>query len=297
MFNENVNCINHKDTKFLFYCFDDKSYLCEECYREHKSHKIEIKKDIKKVTDFIELLKKTDSTNMIKMYEEIEKGLKELKDKIEQIILGIEKVSEIMKSNKIMDIPNDISNIKYEEFENLINCINIKSKVINISKNNLSFLIKTINHLQGSVIPSNFKYINKEASVVNSSKIYSNFNTDILLGKSTSNIYTLFDQAKDHFLIIDLNKNYYLKSLRIQVSTSDCTLKNFTVYIKETNKENDNWIKINDFIRKRENQDNQYQSFDIGYFCRKVKFILVDTWGTSNGNYILIKKIDFEVGE
>jgi len=297
MFNENINCINHKDTKFLFYCFDDKSYLCEDCYREHKSHKVEIKKDIKKVSDFIELLKKSDSTNMIKMYEDIEKGLKKLKDNIEQIILEIGKVSEKMKNNKIMEIANDISNIKYEEFENLINCINIKSKVINISKNNLTFLIETINHLQGSVIPSNFKYINKEASVINSSKIYSNFNTDILLGKSTANIYTLFDQAKDHFLIVDLNKNYYLKSLRIQVSTSDCRLKNFTVYIKETNNENDNWIKINDFIRKRENQDNQFQSFDIGYFCRQVKFILVDTWGTSNGNYILIKKIDFEVGE
>ena len=47
MFNENLNCINHKDSKFLFYCFDDKSYLCDECYREHKLHKIEIKTDIK----------------------------------------------------------------------------------------------------------------------------------------------------------------------------------------------------------------------------------------------------------
>mgnify|MGYP002624006752 FL=1 len=156
---------------------------------------------------------------------------------------------------------------------------------------------KIINQLNKPVIPSNFKYINKEASVINSSKIYNNFNTDILLGKSTANNFTLFEQAKDHFLIIDLNKNYYLKSLRIQVTSDDCTLKNFTIYVKETTNENDNWIKINDFIRKKENQDNQYQSFEIGHFCRQVKFILADTWGTSNGNYILIKKIDFEVGE
>ena len=297
MFNENSNCINHKDSKFLFYCFDDKSYLCEECYREHKLHKVEIKTDIKKVSDFIELLKKSESKNISKMYEDIERGLKELKDKIEQILLEVGKISEKMKCNKEMKIPNDISNIKYEEFENLINCINIKSKVINISKNSLAFLNKIINQLNESVIPSNFKYINKEASVVNSSKIHGNYNTDILLGKSTVNSYTLFEQAKDHFLIIDLNKNYYLKSLRIQVTSNDCTLKNFTVYVKETTNENDNWIKINDFIRKKEDQDNQYQSFDIGHFCRQVKFILVDTWGTSNGNYILINKIDFEVGE
>ena len=48
MFKEGINCINHKDSKFLFYCFDDKSYLCEECFREHKSHNLEIKSDIKK---------------------------------------------------------------------------------------------------------------------------------------------------------------------------------------------------------------------------------------------------------
>ena len=30
MLEEEINCINHKDSKFLFYCFDDKSYLCEK---------------------------------------------------------------------------------------------------------------------------------------------------------------------------------------------------------------------------------------------------------------------------
>ena len=111
MFKENSNCINHKDSKFLFYCFDDKSYLCEECYREHKSHKVEIKTDIKKVSDFIGLLKRSDPKNMIKIYEDMEKGLKELKNKIEEILLEITKVLEKMRSNKEIKIPNDITEI------------------------------------------------------------------------------------------------------------------------------------------------------------------------------------------
>ena len=68
------------------------------------------------------------------------------------------------------------------------------------------------------------------------------------------------------------------------------------VYIKERD-DDENWIKVNDFIRKRENQNDQYQSFDIGYYCKQIKFLFVDTWGTTSGNYILIKRIDFEVGE
>ena len=110
-------------------------------------------------------------------------------------------------------------------------------------------------------------------------------------------IYTLFDQNKEHFLILDLNKKYFLKSIRIQVTTNDCSLKNFIVFIKETNNENENWLKIDKFIRKRETQDNQYESFEIGFFCRQVKFVFIDAWGIKDGNYILIKTIDFEVGE
>ena len=45
MFKENSTFANHKESKFSFYCFDDKSYLCDECFREHKDHKIEIKSD------------------------------------------------------------------------------------------------------------------------------------------------------------------------------------------------------------------------------------------------------------
>ena len=296
MLKEDINCINHKDKKFLFYCFDDKSFLCEDCFREHKSHNVEIKSDIKKVSDFVELLKKSNTKNIKKIYEDIEKKLKDLKEKIEQILSEIQKLSEKFKGNEEIKIPDDISNTKYEEFENLLNCINVKHKTINISKESISFLNKIQNNLQEFVIPTNFKYINKEVSVINNSSIHSNYSVDILLGKSSALEYTLFEKSNNHFLIVDLSKKYYLNSIRIQVTSYDCSLKNFVVYIKERD-EDENWIKVNNFIRKRENQNDQYESFNIGYYCKQIKFLFVDTWGITSGNYILIKRIDFEVGE
>ena len=296
MFKEDNNCVNHKNSKFLFYCFDDKSYLCEKCFREHKSHNIEIKEDIQKVLDYIKILNKSDPKDINKKYEGIEKNLKDLKEKIEQILLEIRNLSEKIIDFSKYKTPDDFTNINHEDFENLLNCVNTKSKAINIVNNSISFLNKITKEFVD--IPSNFKYINKEVSVLNNSKVYSNFTVDILLGKSNVNPYTLFDKNQNHFLILDLNKEYYLRSIRIQVTKDDCSLKNFVVYVKDKNdNEDENWVKINDFIRKRENQNDQFQSFEIGCYCKLIKFIFVDTWGTYNGNYILIKRIDFEVGE
>ena len=295
MFKEEINCVNHKDSKFLFYCFDDKSYLCEKCFRKHKSHNVEIKEDLKKVSAFIKTLKKTDSKNIKQIYSKAEKNLKDIKEKIEQILSEIAKIMVKLQDIDNIKMQEDIFDLKYSDFENILNCININDKVNNIAKNSIAFLNNLTKEFNN--IPANYKYINKEVSVVNHSNIHSDFIIDILLEKSTNHDYTLFDGSRNHFLIVDLNNNYYLKSIRIQVTKNDCTLKNFVVHVKETNNEKENWLKINDFIRKRENQDNQYETFNIEHFCRQVKFDFIDTWGTTDGNYILIKRIDFEVGE
>ena len=221
--------------------------------------------------------------------------MKDIKEKIEQILLEIGKIMEKLRDIDNIKTPEDIFNLKYANIENILNCININDKVNNIAKNSIEFLNNLTKEFNN--IPTNYKYINKEVSVINHSNIHEGYIVDILLGKSTKYGYTLFKESRNHFLIVDLNKKYYLKSIRIQVSQNDCTLKNFVVYVKETNNEKENWIKIKEFIRKRENQDNQYETFNIEHFCRQVKFDFIDTWGTSDGNFILIKKIDFEVGE
>ena len=292
MLRENINCVNHPNNKFLFYCFDDKSCLCEECFRDHKSHKVEIKADIKKVSDFIQSFKKTNLNNIKNIYDKYEKSIKELKDEIEKLLSEIQKLSQKLKDGEGIKTLDEIFDIKYENYEKIFNYINIHSKV-----NKISLKINKINNNLTKLIPTNFKIINKEVSVINNSKIYCDYNVDILLGKSTKYQFTLFEENKEHFLIVDLNKQYYLNSIRITVTKDDCSLKNFIVYIKETNNDNENWLKINKFIRKRETENNHYESFDIGYFCKQIKFVFIDAWGINNGNYILIKKIDFEVGE
>ena len=179
MIKDNNNCKNHKDEKYLFYCFDDKSFLCEECFRAHSSHKIEIRTDLKKVSDFIQLLKKSNFKNIKSFYENIEKKIKELKDEIEALLLEVQKLSGTFKDNEEIKIPDDINNMKYEDFENLFNCIEIKSKVSIISLKGISFLKKINNNLKEFILPTNFKYINKEISVIKNSKVYGEFSVDI----------------------------------------------------------------------------------------------------------------------
>ena len=40
-------CDNHKEVNIAFYCFDDNSFLCSKCFKEHKKHDIEIIDDLK----------------------------------------------------------------------------------------------------------------------------------------------------------------------------------------------------------------------------------------------------------
>ena len=121
-----------------------------------------LKSDIKKVSDFVEPLKKSNPKNIKKTYEDTENKLENLKEKIEQILSEIQKLSEKFKESEEIKIPDDISSIKFEEFENYLKCINIKSKTIDISKDSISLLKKIQNNLQDIIVPTNFKYINKK---------------------------------------------------------------------------------------------------------------------------------------
>ena len=89
-----------------------------------------LKSDIKKVSDFVEPLKKSNPKNIKKTYEDTENKLENLKEKIEQILSEIQKLSEKFKESEEIKIPDDISSIKYEEFENYLKCIDIISNFI-----------------------------------------------------------------------------------------------------------------------------------------------------------------------
>ena len=297
MINDNITCKNHDDKLFLFYCFDDKSYLCEECFREHRIHNIEIKADLKNVSNFISLIKISGVKDMKRFLENSEKSLKQLKDEAEQLLLEIHNLLEALNNMGENNNIKDISDIKFEDYKSLFNISNIKNKVNELSSKGTLILKKLKNNSKEFIIPTKFKFINKEVKVLDNTETVKDYPVDILLGKSKKNQFTLFNILKQHYLCIDLNKKYYVNSIRIQTTTASCSLKYFDVLIKDTDSKTDNWIKINSFIKTREIKDNQYQSFDIGFFCRLIKFIFLDSWGLDNGSYILIKSIDFEVGE
>ena len=41
-----MKCSVHSTVPFAFYCFDDKTFLCGKCFKDHKKHKLEIKEDL-----------------------------------------------------------------------------------------------------------------------------------------------------------------------------------------------------------------------------------------------------------
>ena len=143
---------------------------------------------------------------------------------------------------------------------------------------------------------NNFHWINKEVNVVNNSNFYLDFYPDIMLGKNTRCRYSLTDGNRNHFVEFSFIKTYYLKSIRIKVTTDECCLKTFKVEIISSNNLRNI---IGEFIRNRryKSQDEEYQEFEINSECKGIKLYLIDNWGSGGGNYILISKIDFYVSE
>ena len=43
---QNQKCSIHQNVPFEFFCFDDRTFLCGKCFKEHKKHKMEIKEDL-----------------------------------------------------------------------------------------------------------------------------------------------------------------------------------------------------------------------------------------------------------
>lgn len=39
---QNQKCSIHQNVPFEFFCFDDRTFLCGKCFKEHKKHKMEI---------------------------------------------------------------------------------------------------------------------------------------------------------------------------------------------------------------------------------------------------------------
>jgi len=201
---------------------------------------------------------KEASYNLVKENLELNKNPEDFKSIIEKLYDTIE---ELKKENA--------------EIKNRLNKLENNTKDLTFKKNN-------------------FRWINNEVNIVNNSKVYDNYYPDILLGKNNSWPYYLSDGNRNHFIEFSFITNYFLKAIRISVDDFDCSLKNFKVEITSPLGTIEN---IGTFTRSKYINNKGFEEFEINKGCKGIKLYLIDNWGERGGNYILIKRIDFNVSE
>ena len=180
----NKKCSKHKNENFNFYCFDDKKFLCDTCFKEHRKHNIEVKSELIKFDKIYKSL--SEDKTIKKKLEEIKSFLNDIKEKIEnQILPKVNCLLESFTNLSPYSKDNLIFNLKFQEYENIEEYIKLTesikeiseefNKIINISN------IKNKNY-------ENFRIIDKEVNIIEHSKVYSDqsFNLDVMLNKKWS---------------------------------------------------------------------------------------------------------------
>ena len=280
-------CINHQDKNSNFYCFDEKVFLCDTCFKDHKKHNIEVKSEIKKNDTIYRQITPKNS---------ISENLKEIKNKLTEIKVELEKkltkintlISSLNNSNvSVWDTP--IYKLNYSEYESIdIYCSIIES---------LKDFVKKISELTSNKnsIYKKFYEIDKEVDIIEHSKEHKTFNLNGMLGKNKEG-FSLFEGSKNNYAIFNLNNFYYLKEILISVKQKyKCVLKNFEVFIR--NKSN-KWEKIGNFACMDNNYEEEIQRFPIEKETRFVKIHFIDTWPhPGESDTMLIKKLSFIVAD
>ena len=279
----NKKCANHQWQNPNFYCFDDKKFLCDACFKEHRKHNIETISEIQKTENVYKHLFKKKS--IVETLNEIKNVLNEIKNDVETKLNRINLILSSLNKSVPFQGNIDFFNISHQEYENIeeISRIFESMKDIYIKINNI--FIKEYN---------NFREINKEVNIIEHSQTNSPGELNVILGKIAGN-YALFKGSNNHFAIFDFGDKYYLKDILISVRQEyGCVLKNFKVSIK---KEDGNWEDINSFVCQDNNYLGEMQSFPIEKETQYVKINFIDVWSTEQGNYILIKKLSFMVAD
>ena len=282
-------CDNHKEVNIAFYCFDDNSYLCTKCFKEHKKHNIEIVDDLKEKDKLFKSLIAA-KLNFTEYYIKIKKMLEKIQSNIEQTIQFISNKTNELKNTLHQGDVKSIFSLSYKEYEHIgyIAELNSNIKDMSIKLEDIKKILKKQNEY------ANFRAINKEVKIVENSTVLPEFPIDIMFERNSSQEYTLFDGSTNHYIIVDLGKMYFLKNILIGITAHDCSLRDFYVLTKNIKGE---WEKIGKFFCKPYNDKLGLQEFNIGKEAQFVRIELNNTWGTKSGNYILIKKIFFEIGD
>ena len=286
---EQRKCDNHKEINIAFYCFDDNSFLCSKCFKEHKKHNIEIVDDLKEKDKIYKSLL-ASKLNFTEYYIKLKNILEKVQQNIQQTIQFLTKKIEELKNAAPPGEVKSIFSLSYKEYEHIgyISELNGKIKDMSIELDKSTKILKKQNEY------INFRAISREVQVVEKSKVLPDFPIDIMFERNNSQEYTLFEGANDHYIVVDLGKFYFLKSIQIGITSHDCSLKDFYVLTKNRKGE---WENVSKFLCKPFNDKLGLQEFEIGKETQFVRLELSNTWGTKSGNFILIKKIFFEIAD
>ena len=282
-----AKCINHQEKNSNFYCFDEKVFLCDTCFKDHKKHNIEVKSEIKKNdTIYRQITQKNSiSENLI----EIKNKLTEIKVELEKKLTKINTLISSLNNSNVSVWDTPIYKLNYSEYESIdIYCSIIES---------LKDFVKKISELTSNKnsIYKKFYEIDKEVDIIEHSKEHKTFNLNGMLGKNKEG-FSLFEGSKNNYAIFNLNNFYYLKEILISVKQKyKCVLKNFEVFIR--NKSN-KWEKIGNFACMDNNYEEEIQRFPIEKETRFVKIHFIDTWPhPGESDTMLIKKLSFIVAD
>ena len=224
--------------------------------------------------------------NLIKENFEINKNSEDFKSIIEKLYDSIE---ELKKENKEIKLQNEKSNNSINELKNEINSLKLQNE-------NLVKRLTQIENKSNKVTlkKNNFHWINDEVDIIDNSKFTQLHPPNIMLGKNKSEPYSLTEGNRNHFVEFSFKNIYYLKSIRISVDNYECSLRNFKIEIKSPKGEK---INLGDFTRSKYKDNTGFEEFQINRECKGLKLYLIDNWGSGGGNFILIKRIDFNVSD
>lgn len=291
----NKKCRLHQTT-FTFFCFTDKEFVCNECYKFHRGHKLEIKLDLEDKAKSLGSLKINDQTKILDLFASYRDSLKEIGGEIEREIANANNSIDTFKKNCSISLPEnktlfDLSFEEYDALENLTqkyrNMWTLRKKIENV----LLITSSAFNEYYFMPLYNEVKMIQKEVDIIDNSPFRIGYPPTILLNQKSGEHY-LSDGNKNHFITFDLKEDYHIKGFKIKLSDFDCSLKNFSVSILRE----DSFVLVKSYLCPHYDSSVEWNEFELNEIGKVVKFSLIDNWGESGGDYILIKALQFKVG-
>lgn len=293
---KNEKCYLHPNSPFMFYCFDDKKFICNKCYKNHREHNIEIIDDLKEVAeqsgeyadkDFNTLLSHYTGfkEELMKIQKDLAIEISKLSDQIEMMRIKANSSNSVTPSGK----GKLLFDMSYEEYDRIASLIKYNGKF-----DNFKAKINAASEKLDLSPYKNLRTLTKEVNILEYSPYREGYGPEVLIGKKEG-MYYLSEGNTNHFIVFDLGKKVFIKSIQMTIHEFECTVKNFKISVKDNNE--DQFKLVSSYECQPYWKTMAKQEFRVGVTGRIMRFDLEDNWGPGGGKFILIKRIFFNVGD